>query len=961
MSRSGLYRLRPRVSGASHVSRPVSEGATEQCETDTTDRLATSRYRVALIMSDSPSARVFLLDGSALAYRAHFAMARSNLSSPDGRSVGGVYGFASELQRLLERERPSHCAVVFDTSAPTFRHEMYDEYKATRQKMPEDLAEQLPLMKQVAELLGFVVLEKDGFEADDIIGTLAKQAETAGGEAFLVTGDKDFMQLVTDRVKLYNIMKKGEEVAIIGPGEVEEKFGVPPAQVVDVLGLMGDTSDNVPGVPGVGQKTAAKLVQTHGSVEKLLENPSADVSPRIRTKLAENDELARLSKRLVIIDTEVPIEVTIPDLEHTGPRAEEAAAFFEELGFRTLRAAMQALLEPEEEVDATPLDHAMITDAAALDALLEDLAAAPLAAVDTETTGLDALNVRIVGLSFSVREGHGRYVPLNLDPPVVAPTDADDPGSGVLAKLKPWLEDADAAKCGQNLKYDLQVLSNHGITLRGIHTDSMIASYLLEPHQRERNLDALALRHFGFRKIKTEELIGKGKDEKTFDQIPPEDVSPYACEDADYSLRLSSLFLDQMGEGALRKLHDDVEIPLIPVLARMERAGVRLDEQHLLAMTDDLDAEVQRLEKSIQELAGEEFKVNSPKQLGEILFEKLKIHEELKVKPKRTKTGWSTGQEVLESLAGHPLPGQVLAFRALTKLLNTYVRVLPELVDERTGRIHASFNQTVAATGRLSSSDPNLQNIPIRSEAGRKIREAFVPTGEDGRLFAADYSQVELRIMAHLSGDPGLTEAFREGRDIHADTAARIFGVAPQLVEPAMRSRAKAVNFGVLYGMGPQRLARENGLSLKEAKDFIKRYFEAFPAIRDFIAAMKEKVREDGYAETLLGRRRPIPEIHSSNRALAIQAENMAVNTPIQGSAADILKIAMVAIDRRLGASDLAARMILTVHDELVFDVPEGEVEELSALVVAEMSGAFALDVPLEVSTGVGLNWLEAH
>lgn len=904
------------------------------------------------------SESLFLLDGSALAYRAHFAMARSGLSNSQGVPTGATFGFASELKRLLERVNPKYVAVVMDTAEPTFRHRAFPEYKATRDKMPDELAEQLPVIKDVCKALGVPVLEKHGFEADDIMGTLARQAEAQHVPVFLVTGDKDFLQLVTDRVFVYNSLKKQEGVSILGPAEVTEQFGVSPARVVDVLGLMGDSSDNVPGVPGIGAKNAKKLITEHGTIESLLSLGGEDLAPGIRKALESHRDLALLSKRLVTIDTNVSLDVSLQDLEYTGPVPEQAAALFTRLNFRTLAAEMAALTP---SAGKPPVRYHVIRTAEELDRMLAVIEAAELVAVDTETTGLDPRSSRIVGFSFSVEDGEAYYAPLNGTPPVVEDPPGSERGQGVVDRLRPFLEAAKGRLCGQNVKYDLLLMRNHGIRMPLPCIDTMIAAYLLEPHERERNLDALALRHFGHVKIKTQSLIGTGKNQITMDLLPVEDVGEYACEDADFTRRLAVLFLRRLDESGLRHLHDTIEIPLIPVLADMESHGVRVDKDILRAMSKSMEAEVRDLEVRIHEMAGEPFNINSPKQLGEILFQKLQVHEKTGYKPKRTATGFATGQEVLEALDSHPLPKLILQYRSLAKLLGTYIKPLPQLVDESDGRIHTSFNQTVAATGRLSSSDPNLQNIPIRTEAGKRIREAFLPCRNDHVLLSADYSQVELRIMAHMSGDSAMLDAFQRGEDIHRNTASKVFGVPNDRVDSSMRARAKAINFGILYGMGANRLARETGMEPREAREFIDRYFEAFPAVRGFVEGLKEKARKNGYAETLHGRRRPIPDINSSNSMLKNAAENMAVNTPIQGTAADILKIAMVAIHRELKDRKLRGQMILTVHDEIVLDVPEAELDDAKELVRAAMEGAASLRVPLKVDLGTGKNWLLAH
>ncbi len=906
--------------------------------------------------SESPSFAdsLILVDGSALAYRAHFAMARSSLSSPKGLPTGAVFGFVAELRRLAAKCSPKAAAVVFDTPEPTFRHKLYRDYKATRERMPPELVEQLPWIKRGAEVLGFRVLEKPGYEADDLIGTLAIQSAQAGTPVYIVTADKDFMQLVDAQIRLYGLPRSEEPPRIIGRSEVIEAWGVPPERIIDLLALMGDASDNIPGIPGIGEKGAKKLLASGRDLEGLLIDPGEDISPKVRSALREHAESGRLSRELATIDTRVPLDLSLEELQYAGPRAELAAALFRELGFRTFAQEMAAKSQVK-----VARNYRILRTQAELQTLLERLQSAELVAVDTETTGLDPRRAQLVGISFSTAENDADYVPLLG---LGAPTWDELRGpAGALATLRPFLEDATPRKCGQNVKYDRAVFETAGVALRGIRTDTLIASFLLEAHERERNLDALALRHFGHVKIKTEEIIGKGKSEITMDAVPVEAVGEYAAEDADYTRRLAAKFLPTLEEEGLLPLHDDVELPLIAVIQSMEAAGVRVDRDILRKMAKELAREIGELETKITAAAGCTFNPSSPKQLGEVLFDRLEIHKQHGKKPRQTKTGYATGQEILEEYEDHPVVALVMEHRSKSKLLSTYVEPLPDLVDEDTGRIHTSFHQTGAATGRISSTDPNLQNIPIRTPTGRRIREAFLPSSDHHVLLSADYSQIELRIMAHLSEDENLIAAFRAGADIHRDTAARVFGVAPEAVDATMRSRAKAINFGILYGMGPQRLSRETALSLDEAKDFIERYFAAFPRIRSFLDNLKQKARERGFAETILGRRRRLPDLMSSNRMLLVAAENMAVNTPIQGSAADILKVAMVRVHSRLQQDQLRSRMILTVHDELVFDVPEVELAAVSALVRAEMEGAYPLRVPLKVEAGSGRNWLEAH
>jgi DNA polymerase-1 len=908
----------------------------------------------------SPKPLLVLLDGAALAYRAYHALLRSNMSAPDGKPVAAVFGVASEIQRLLSALTPTHAALVFDTPHPTFRHERYPQYKAHRSPMPDALAEQLPRIKEAAQAMGFPLVEMPGFEADDLIGTLAREAEVAGMDTVILTPDKDMLQLVTERTTVWRPARQGEEPVRLDPKGVLAFFGVPPSGVVDVLALMGDTSDNIPGVSGIGEKGAVRLIQNSGSLQALLDSPPADLSPKVRQALVTERSAAELSRELATIARDAPLPRSLESLAfHVDAAA--AASFFSSLGFRTLSQHYAAKSTSASAPLASATQWTIVRDLATLEALLVELANAELYSVDTETTGLNTRSVDIVGMSFATAPGRAFYVPLNLDPPLLPDLPGTRQGSAVLERFRAVLEDPRPRKCGQNAKYDLLVFRHHGIRLRGLRLDTMVASYLIEPEQRERNLDALTLRHFQHVKIKTSTLIGDGASLMTMAQAPVEEVGRYACEDADFTLRLALKFEPLLRTQPLQQLHEDMELPLVQVLADIEDFGIRVERQVLDDLQVELRREVKAFEGRIHALAGEAFNCNSPRQLGAILFDKLKVHELAGIKPKKTTTGYATHQEVLESLGDvHELPRLVLEYRSLAKLLGTYVETLPALVQED-GRIHASFHQTVAITGRLSSSDPNLQNIPIRSATGRRIREAFIPTDKDGVLISADYSQVELRILAHMSGDEALATAFKAGLDIHRDTAARIFGLAPDAVDSVQRSRAKAINFGILYGMGARRLARETGLSLKEAQDFIQRYFAVFPAVRGFIEGLKASARNRGYAETLLGRRRPLPELAGSDPMLRAFAENMAVNTPIQGTAADILKLAMIRLHRALESGGWRSRMVLTVHDELVLDAPADEAERVAELTRSEMQAAFPLSVPLVVEVGRGASWASAH
>ena len=902
--------------------------------------------------------RVFLLDGTALAYRAHFAMFRSGLTNAEGRPTGATYGFTTTLRRILETESPEYIAVAFDPPGPTFRHKEFKEYKATREKMPEDLVGQLDDMREVVRAHGIPIFEVPGYEADDVLGTLTRQAEAAGKEVMIVTGDKDLMQLVGESTKLYNVFKPKVDLVIQGLEEVEEKFGTTPDHVIDVLAIMGDSSDNIPGVKGIGEKGATKLIQEFGSVEGLLERIE-EVKGKTKEKLETDRDNLLLSLDLVTIRTDVPLE---PGFESVGPAEPDVEALgdlFRSLDFQSLA---QKVAAPPKKKDETPRDYVTITDESSLDDMIKELTKAGSYAVDTETTSLFPLEAELVGISFSARAGRAFYVPMNAEPPVL-----EGGTEAVLARLEELLTSPELERTAQNAKYDWLIFAKHGLRLPPPDFDTMVASFCAAGSKRRHNLDELALTFFDLRKIPTSDIIGKGKKMVTMDQVDIPTVAEYACEDADTTYRLRAPLQAELEEAGTKDLFHELEMPLVPVLAAMEERGIRLDTPKLEGLSEELGEEIQALEHSVQELAGENFNLASPKQLGSVLFEKLALHEKVGIKrPKKTKTGWATDAATLTDKYGHvEIVQKVLEFRELSKLKGTYVDALPDYVNEATGRIHCSFSQVAAATGRLASSDPNLQNIPVRTERGRKLREAFITREPDEAgewvLMAADYSQVELRIMAHFAGDEKMQAAFAEGRDIHASTASIVFGVDEADVDREMRSRAKAINFGLLYGMGPNRLARETGLDIFEARGFIDRYFESFPAVRGWIDETLDSARELGYVETLMGRRREIPDINAENQRFRSVAENVAVNTPIQGSAADVIKRAMIDLDARLCASELKAELLLQVHDELVLEVPASELEETTTLVRECMEGAVELSVPLQVDFGHGKNWLEAH
>lgn len=903
---------------------------------------------------------LYLIDGSALAYRSYFAFIRNPLFNSKGENTSAVFGFTRFLLKIFDEEDPDYLAVVFDPPGPTQRHEQFAEYKATRQKMPDDMREQMPRIHQVVGALNIPILEIPGYEADDVIGTLARRAQAQNMDVYVVSGDKDFMQLVGPGIKLYNPKRAGDEVEILDEAAVVEKVGLPPGKITDYLGLMGDTSDNIPGVPGVGEKTAVKLVQEFGSLEQVLENSDRVSRANVRDNLKTHAENALLSKRLVLLNTDLPIDLDLGSLQRRKPDLATIIELFKELEFSSLVDRFTVRQEPEE------VTYHVVDTPEKLDALLDRLGSAARFVIDLETTERDPMRAEVVGLAVAFQANEAHYLPVkpgknrndgaSSRPPMLLAGEGGETVS-LSERLKPVLEDAAIEKGGQNIKYEMLVLARNGIELQGVAFDTMVASYLLNPSLRQHNLDALALEHLNYVKISTSELIGKGKHQTSMRLVDMEEIAKYACEDADITLRLWELFEPRLKNARLYDLFERVEIPLIYVLADMERTGVALDLPYLQEMSQRLEKQLDALIARIYEMAGEEFNINSTQQLSRILFEKLQLPRK-----KRTKTGYSTDVKVLEELAKyHDLPRTLMEYRELSKLKSTYVDALPRLVNPHTGRLHTSYNQTVAATGRLSSSDPNLQNIPIRTELGRSIRRAFVTGDAEHLILDADYSQIELRIMAHLSKDPTLLEAFENDEDIHTKTAALVFGLEPDEVTPEYRRRAKEINFGIMYGMGVYGLASRLDISREEAQQFITNYFIQYPKVNEYIIRIITEARQKGYVTTLLSRRRYLPEINSDNRNRREFAERTAINTPIQGTAADLIKVAMINIWRKLRERGLQARMIMQVHDELVFEVPKSEVDVVRELVRREMEEAIDLEVPIKVDIGVGPNWLEAH
>jgi len=898
---------------------------------------------------------IVLVDGSSYLYRAFHAL--PPLTNSSGQATGAVKGVISMIRRLHKDYPDSPLAVVFDAKGKTFRDDMFPQYKAQRPPMPDELREQVEPIHAIVRAMGLPLLCVEGVEADDVIGTLARQAAARGRPVVISTGDKDMAQLVDEHITLVNTMTD----TVLDVAGVEQKFGIPPQLVIDLLALMGDKSDNIPGVPGVGEKTALGLLQGLGGLDaiyadldKVAELPFRGAKT-MAAKLAAEKDKAYMSYALATIKTDVALELTPEQLHNAEPDREQLVHWYTRMEFRSwLEDLLVAPGEPGQ-VEAMAVDYDIVTSQQALDGWLERLRAAQLFAFDTETTSLDYMEARIVGVSFALEPGRAAYVPLAHDY-LGAPSQLDR--DAVLAQLQPLLEDEHRAKVGQNLKYDASVLANHGITLRGIRFDTMLESYVLDSTATRHDMDSLALKYLGHKTIHFEDIAGKGAKQLTFNQIKLEEAGPYAAEDADITLRLHRTLWPRLAEqpGPAR-VFADIEMPLVPLLSRIERQGALISRELLAAQSVELGERLAELEGRAHELAGEVFNLGSPKQLGEILFEKLGLPV-----IKKTPTGAaSTAEEVLAELAlDYPLPHLLLEHRSLSKLKSTYTDKLPDMINPRTGRVHTSYHQAVAATGRLSSSDPNLQNIPIRTEEGRRIRRAFIaPRGY--RIVAADYSQIELRIMAHLSADAGLLKAFREGQDVHRATAAEVFEVDLDEVSGDQRRKAKAINFGLIYGMSAFGLARQLHLGRKEAQQYIERYFERYPGVQQYMDRTRALAREQGYVETLFGRRLHLPQINARNKMLAQAAERTAINAPMQGTAADIIKLAMLAVDSWLQQAAPPARMIMQVHDELVFEVAAGDVDAVSEKICGLMSDAAELAVPLLVEAGSGANWDEAH
>ena len=888
---------------------------------------------------------LYLIDGSSYIFRAFFGV-RQRLATSKGFPTNALYGFINMLQKVIREEKPDYLVVAFDSPDKTFRHKIYPNYKANRDTPPEELSRQFPYFEPLVTAYGLSSIRRPGFEADDIIGTLAIKGKQKGLEIVIVSGDKDMMQLISPHIYMLDTMKNKKFM----DKEVVEKFGVQADKVVEVMGLMGDSSDHIPGVAGVGPKTAAELIRKFGSIEALYKRIDEVEKKNVKEKLERDKENAFMSRELVCIDTAMDLEFNSDLMKLGKVDSAKLKKMFEEFEFVSFLEGMQDGTANALKIDRS--EYKTILTEKSFNDLMESLAKKKSFAFDVETTSKRPVWARLVGISFSFEDGNAFYLPLAhryLGVPEQLEFKA------VCEKLKPILEDKSIKKCGHNIKYDLIVMSNEGIALDGVDFDTMIASYLLNPSSRGHGLDALTMEYFGHKNLTYKEMTGTGSKEIGFDEVEVDRATEYAAEDSDMTWRLKGKLQPQLKDSTL-KLYKEIELPLLEVLAEIELNGVYVDRKHLKELSSKIDKQLLHLEKDIYVLADEEFNINSPKQLSVILFEKLKLPV-----VKKTKTGYSTDVSVLEQLAvEHKLPEQVLSYRQLAKLKSTYVDALPGEIFKNTGRVHTSFNQTVAATGRLSSSNPNLQNIPIRSDMGKEIRKAFTAEG-DNMLLSADYSQIELRILAHLSKDKALKNAFDKGEDVHARTAADIFGSSLEQVDENSRRMAKAVNFGIIYGLSPFGLSRQLNISRKDAQDFIDQYFSLYSNVKDFMDNTIAEARECGYTLTMFNRRRYLPDLKSDNRQVRESAERIAINSPIQGSAADLIKVAMIRLSRNLKKIKLNSKMILQVHDELLFECPVKEKKEIESLVRKEMEGACTLSVPLVVDIGWGKNWNEAH
>ena len=923
--------------------------------------------------------KLFLLDAYALIYRSYYAFIKNPRYNSKGMNTSAILGFTNTLAEVLEKQKPSHIAVAFDPEGPTFRHEMFKEYKAHREEMPEDIRKSIPYIKEIVRAFNIPIIVEEGYEADDVIGTLAFEAQKEGYEVYMMTPDKDYGQLITDQVYMYKPKRSGNEAELIDKDKICEQFGIEkPEQVIDVLALWGDKSDNIPGAPGIGEKTAKKLIGKYGSIEKIYENID-DLKGKQKENLINYKDQVLISKKLVTIDINVPTEFKGLELDVERANEKKLKDLFEELEFKNLAnrilnidisqepkggAVQQSIFgnfesgkedsaeEKKEKGQKKEKKKYLLVDKEKdINSLVRKLTKQKEFCFDTETTGLNPHTSELVGISVAFKKHEAYYIPFPED---------QESAQKLAEKIKKPFEEEKIVKIGQNLKYDIIVLKQYGIKIKGALFDTMIAHYLIQPEHRH-NLDFMAEKYLNHTPIDIETLIGKkGKNQSSMRSVPVEKITPYACEDADLTYLLKDILEKKLKENHLWELASKMEMPLIHVLIEMECQGVKIDQQALKDYAKELKKELAAIEKKIFEMSGVEFNVGSPKQLGEVLFDRMKIVD----KPKRTKTKqYSTSEETLMQMRDkHPIIEKILEFRSVKKLLTAYVESLPELINPKTGKIHTSFNQAIAATGRLSSNNPNLQNIPIREERGKRIREAFIPSDKEHILFAADYSQIELRLMAHMSNDPNMIEAFRNNEDIHTSTAAKIFHLKTlDEVTKDQRRKAKTANFGIIYGISAFGLSQRLGIPRREAKELIDEYFHNFPQVKEYMDHQIEIARERGYVETIKGRKRFLENINSRNATVRGMDERNAINAPIQGSAADIIKIAMRDIHETLGKESFQSKMILQVHDELIFETYKPELEALSSMVTEKMGKAYSLKVPLIVDTGYGTNWLEAH
>jgi len=886
--------------------------------------------------------KLYLIDGNSLLYRSYYAIQR--LSTSKGFPTNAVFGFISMLKKLMEKEEPHYLGIVFDTKGPTIRHKAFKDYKAHRKPMPEDLVVQIPVIKKIVKAFNIPFFEQENYEADDVLGTLAHRASSQNIQSVIVTTDKDIYQLVDKSTTVFNPVKD----ITLDEKKVKEHFGVSPSQVVDVLALWGDPSDNIPGVPGIGEKTSKALINQFGSLEKLLKNLDKIEKARLQEKIKQNLDQLKLSQQLVTIEKGLDVKFNLKDFSVSEPNYKELIPIFQELEFSSL------LAEYMKKPKSTKKHYRIIFEEKELRELITNIKKAKFVSVDTETDSAFPAQARLVGLSFSTKPNHAYYLPLCHDYPNVP---SQIPKEKALILLEKVLADPKIKKIGQNIKYDYIVLKGEGIHVQGIDLDSMVLSYLLEPNWGKHNLSKLALTYLQVKAIAYSDVVGKGKNEVTINAVDIDRVAPYACQDADLTLQLSSLLWPKVKEKKLDPLYSQLELPLIEVLADMEMWGVKIDTQALKKLSAELESDLGHLRDKIYEISGEEFNINSPQQLGRILFDKLNLPASRKTKITKS---YSTSVNILQELAGnYPIAKHTLEYRQLAKLKSGYADSLPLLLNPKTGRIHTSYNQTVTATGRLSSSDPNLQNIPVRGDLGRRFREAFIPP--KGHLFlSADYSQIELRVLAHLSKDPALIETFLHDRDIHEETAERVFGNASILSKQERRRRAKIINFSMIYGASAFSLAKELGTSNSEAQDFIDLYYETYPKVKQFMEKRVKDAQKEGFSETLFGRKRQVPELQHKDKMIQQAGRRIALNTPVQGSAADLMKKAMIDIWREIKKRDLQSKMILQVHDELVFEVPDKETDEVEMLVKEKMENVFALKAPLKVHLSWGVNWAEA-